>query len=300
MKKKGTIGTCALCEKDDVLLEESHIIPKFVFRRIVQKSVTGFLRNAFNPNQRIQDGDKQYLLCGECEDLFNKSETLFANKVFHPFKKGNLIEFEYDSWLNYFIASVNWRNLNLDILDFKKDNSLPKDVLQNLITKEKELKDFLLGLSTNLTENHIFFFDDIKTTDQVIAEDNPHTFFRHSSFGYTVVCHDYKSSYVVSNLSGILICTILEKANIEKWDNTLVQSSGRLELKNQYIKSPLMGDIMDYMKESRSSQGEISKEQKEKVVRAIQKNSERYFNSEIRSNQLLDEGLKNKSPDERH
>lgn len=221
MGKKGIVGTCALCKEQNVILEESHIIPKFVFRRIMKKSVTGFMRNAFNPNQRVQDGDKQYLLCGNCEDLFNTCETKFANNVFYPYKKGKLKEFEYEEWLNYFISSVNWRNLYLDILDFQANKSLATEKLDTLIRNEEILRDYLLGRRNDISkiENHIFFFDDIKRTDKVIADADPHTFFRHSSFGYTVICNDFNGYYVISNLSGILICAILEKSSIENWEN---------------------------------------------------------------------------------
>ena len=143
-EKEKKIGTCALCKKENTILEESHIIPKFVFRRIIKKSPTGFMRNPLNPNERLQDGDKQYLLCGDCEDLFNVSETLFANKVFHLYKAGNLKEFKYEKWLNFFISSVSWRTLYLDILDYKSKNSIPKKSLDVLNQSEEILRDYLL------------------------------------------------------------------------------------------------------------------------------------------------------------
>ncbi len=59
-----------------------------------------------------------YMLCGNCEDLFSEKETWFANKVFHPYLKKEKTIFEYDKNLAYFITSVNWRSLYLDILDF--------------------------------------------------------------------------------------------------------------------------------------------------------------------------------------
>ena len=47
-KKVGkVVGICALCKDDNVILENSHIIPKFVTRRILKKSVNGYMRNPF-------------------------------------------------------------------------------------------------------------------------------------------------------------------------------------------------------------------------------------------------------------
>lgn len=290
------IGTCALCKKENCALENSHIIPKFVFRRIIKKSATGFMRNPFDPNQRLQDGDKQYLLCGECEDLFNISETLFANKIFHKYKEGNLKEFEYEEWLDFFISSVNWRNLYLDLIGFKSDTSITKGILEFLICSEEVLRDYLLGRRKDISniENHIFFFDDIEsTTDKEIADAEPHSFFRHSSFGYTVICKDYDGYYIISNISGIIICTILKKSKIEEWENTFVKiDSGNFKVKNQKIKSPVMGDIMEHMKESRAAQHKINKEQSDKILNAIKKDPQKFIKSEMYKNNLLDKKLK--------
>lgn len=117
-------------------------------------------------------------------------------------------------------------------------------------------------------------------------------FFRHSSFGYTLICNDYNGYYVISNISGILICTILKKAAIEEWENTYVKiESGIFNVQNQKIKSPVMGDIMEYMHESRSAQKKISKEQSDKIVNAIKKDPKKFMDSEIYKNRLLDKNI---------
>ncbi|ACD23010.1 conserved hypothetical protein [Clostridium botulinum B str. Eklund 17B (NRP)] len=291
------IGTCALCKKTNTILEKSHIIPKFIFRRIVKKSATGFMRNPFNPDERIQDGDKQYLLCGECEDLFNVSETLFANKIFHGYKGGKLKEFQYEKWLNFFITSVNWRTLYLDIQGFKNDNSITKENLKVLMEDEEILRDYLLGKRNDISdmENHIVFFDDVKLADKQTSMSEPHSFFRHSSFGYTYISHDYNGYYVITNLSGILICTILKKSKIERWENTIVKiDKGNFRIENQKVKSPVMDDIFEYMKESQEAKKNISKEEIDKVINIIKRDPEKFMNTEIYKNHLLDEKLKEK------
>lgn len=292
---ENNIGTCALCKKTNAILEKSHIIPKFIFRRIVKKSVSGFMRNPFNPDERIQDGDKQYMLCGECEDIFNVSETMFANKIFHKYKNGKLQEFHYEKWLNSFITSVNWRTLYLDIQGFKKDNSLTQENLNVLIECEEILRDYLLGKRNDISnmENHIFFFDDIKVADEKTYMYEPHSFFRHGSFGYTCISHNYNGYYVITNLSGILICTILKKSSIELWENTFVQiDEWDFKIENQKIKSPIMSDVFEYMKESREAQKNISKDEMEKIMNIVTKNPEKFMSSEIYKDYLLDERLK--------
>lgn len=63
-------GVCLLCKREREL-QLSHIIPNFVYNWLKDTSPS-FIRSSQNPNQRIQDGPKYYLLCAECEGLFSK------------------------------------------------------------------------------------------------------------------------------------------------------------------------------------------------------------------------------------
>lgn len=286
-------GTCALCKKENVILEESHIIPKFVVRRIKKKSITGFIRNLFNPNSVMQDSEKEYLLCGECEDRFSVAETLFANTVFHPFKDKKISTFDYDVWLNYFIASVSWRILYLDIRDFEKDNDLEPGKLDYLKECEVVLRKFLLNEISSLKfENHIFFFDDIKEASAEIAQESPHTFFRHSTFGYTLISHDYDSFYVMSNLSGIILITILKKASIEEWSNTqILNGKNTFTIKNQIVKSSSLSDLLNYMKECNQNKSKISEKQQTQILERVKRNNDKLQHSEYLENHIKDKGI---------
>ena len=103
-------GTCALClqEKD---LQLSHIIPKFVVRWLKETSPGG-IRGTPEPNRRIQDGIKEYLLCKECEEKLSKWEGLFARRVFGPFQRSAIRRrVGYGEWALKFAVSVSWRLL---------------------------------------------------------------------------------------------------------------------------------------------------------------------------------------------
>ena len=76
---------CRLCGATKEL-QESHILPGFVFRWKKETSATGYLRFGQQPNLRVQDGVKLHLLCRDCEQRFNNWETEFANRIFHPDK----------------------------------------------------------------------------------------------------------------------------------------------------------------------------------------------------------------------
>lgn len=61
---------CALCGSE-AELELSHIVPKMAVRTLKKTSV-GNIRSSENPNMVVQDSEKHYMLCGNCEDLFSK------------------------------------------------------------------------------------------------------------------------------------------------------------------------------------------------------------------------------------
>lgn len=289
-------GICALCGKDGKL-ELSHIIPKFVSRRLKKKSPTGFLRNAFNPDERLQDGSKQYLLCGDCEDRFNVWETEFSKKVFHPYKNKKLVDFEYGDWLAKFIVSVNWRTLYLDLEGFKKERNIGEEEISILEKGEKILRDYILEKRDDIDtiEVDMFFFDDIEYASKDISKDNPHEFFYHSQCDYTNIARtDYGTSIsTIANLSGILVYTTIKQASVESSKNTKVSLNGGVfKVNNQETNSPIVGDMFSYMSESRKAQENISDEEKKKIIDAVQK-SGKYEESEIYQDRKKDDDLKN-------
>ncbi|WP_035174999.1 hypothetical protein [Bacillus atrophaeus] len=276
------MSKCALCGEEREL-EKSHIIPKFVFRSMKKNSPTGNMRMASQPNRVIQDGDKQAMLCGVCEDRFSQNETIFANKVYHPYHSDNLQVVEYGLWLNYFITSVSWRSLYLDIIGFVSEQNIDIKELDTLIEAEQIMREFLLGKRIDLghIENHIFFFGPIKEVAGDTSEFELHTAIGGSVVGYTYISHDFDSSYVFLNLQGILIVTILKKAVEEVWKNTLVGENGtfNMEKPNHSVSSPVFNELFALANDLKESRQKISESQKEKIVEGIKKNPERFLKS---------------------
>jgi hypothetical protein len=268
----GNVARCALCENVDEL-KLSHIIPKFVFRYLKKDSFTGRMRNVSNPNQAVQDGDKMYLLCGKCEELFSQRETPFSNKIFHPFKANGFNGLSYDgNWLQYFIVSVNWRTLYLDLKGFvensDKENGIDEKDLKLLIKTEKVMRDYLLGFRSDLSsiENHIFFFDDIKSIDSSAEINNPHRLIQGSAFSYTVLIKDPKCIYVFANLTGVIIVTIIKRATDEKWKNTYVkQMDGKIRVPQQ-VKSPIFSELFYIQDQREKYLNKMSEKQKQQII----------------------------------
>ncbi len=287
---------CALCGIE-AELEESHIIPKFVYKTMKKNSPTGNMRMVSEPNKKVQDGYKMKLLCGKCEDLFNVDETLFANIIYHKFQKGTLTNFEYDEWLERFIVSVNWRGLYLDILGFVKEQNINAKELEYLIACEKKLREYLLNINSSLEgiENHVFFFNEITEANKEIAGMNLHSSIGGNIGGYTVVNDTYDCAYVFLNLQGFIIVTILKHSKDDEWQGTKVQKQGHFDLTTpQYIKSPLMDEFRFISSEIKDSKSKLSDTQKEKIKSEVIKNQEKFLKSKAYERLLHDKNLNEK------
>ena len=78
------VGTVCLICRQYPPIQNSHVIPKFVFRWMSETGITPYLRHGATPNRRVQDGLKAPLLCQVCEQLASKIEKEFAEKIFVP------------------------------------------------------------------------------------------------------------------------------------------------------------------------------------------------------------------------
>jgi len=76
------MGTCALCDVDNVVLKQSHSIPRFVYDWIKNTSKTSYLRSGDDVNVRHQDGPKQSLLGENCESNLSVVEQELAENLF--------------------------------------------------------------------------------------------------------------------------------------------------------------------------------------------------------------------------
>jgi hypothetical protein len=102
-------GICRLYDIETELME-SHIIPKFVIEHM-KRTGSRFLRFFSNPNKRVQDGVKEYLLSAKAEQDFSKREKWFAERIFFPYLNEDQRQLKYDDNLFYFSISLLWRVL---------------------------------------------------------------------------------------------------------------------------------------------------------------------------------------------
>lgn len=257
-------GRCALCGLE-AELQLSHIIPHFVGKRLMKTSI-GNIRYSNNPNLTPQDIEKHYLLCHNCEELFSAKERAFANFLFYPWQDKKERTFKYDINLSYFIVSLSWRSLYLDLADLCTNEQLEKDKLLILFNAEREMRNFLLG-NGNVPyqiENHILFLDRIADAFNLETGKFPSVAMHRSLSSYTSCYED--TLYTISNLMGILIVTFYAKGKKEKWINTnITYGDGIIRAENQYMESVAGNDITHWMDTIEQSQKNLSTKQQEKI-----------------------------------
>lgn len=130
------------------------IIPKFVGKWLKDTSATGYLRQATNPNLRIQDLLTERLLCYDCEGLFSTWEKQFAENIFIPYHSGGKRKFAYEKWLLLFAISLNFRAAIVELESFRQEKP-------NLATKiDDALADWKATLLHVLHQRgmHIIYF----------------------------------------------------------------------------------------------------------------------------------------------
>lgn len=263
---------CALCRKNSEL-ELSHIIPKFVIRYLKESSI-GQLRSSENPNSTVQDGEKYYMLCGECEDRFSECEKKFADTIFHSYFKQHQRSFEYDKWLYYFITSVSWRHLYLDLIDFVQHHTVGLDALECLIESEQLMREYLLGEREEIgnIEHHIFFFEDISSISDEFRKMQPHVSIHRSIAGYSGANEDVKTYFTMTNMMGIFLFTLYHKGKDEVWENTQIFNRvGKIEAKDQRVTSICGQEIIEIIKRAERDQEQISERQQEKIMERLRK-----------------------------
>ena len=266
---KTQVGRCALC-RENKELQLSHIVPHFVGRRLIRTS-PGNIRSTNEPNKVIQDIEKHYLLCKECEESFSSKEKWFANNIFNPWQDNTRNKFDYDERLTYFIISLSWRSLYLDLSEFSCDLNFNKDILTTLFTSEQIMRDYLLGKRNDIgtIQNHIYFFDRIQSAQNLDFSKKPSVAIHRSICSYTV--YNGKTIFTISNLMGILIVSFYSMDVNECWVNTQINiSAGTIEVKNQEMVSVVGQEIQHWMNQSEQAKLNLSEKQQKKIQANIE------------------------------
>jgi hypothetical protein len=263
---------CRLCLSNPAI-EKSHVTSKLVFRAIKLDSPTGFFRNPNNPNRHLQDGDKLQLLCTGCEQRFGNAESQFASNVFSLFHKTDRDEFTYGPWLHYFMTSLAWRTLIIDLPGLESDAANPRAAVAELTAAAETMRQYLLGASNfaGSLRNHAVVWTKCDTGSVKWAAAGPNVMIRRSVFGYSILDRQHGFSAILHNLAGFM-CFLIVKGNPrDTWYGTKVNPSGDELKQPQTVNSWLVAHLQSYIIEAAEKQAAISEDQQQKVRDAARK-----------------------------
>ena len=268
---------CALCKKN-TKLEKSHIIPKFIYKWLKKTSATGHLRFGQNPNRRVQDGFKEYLLCGDCEDLFNEWETEFAANIFHPYIAGKKKHLEYKQWFLKFAISLSWRALlffkQFGLTHFSKSQQKEAD-------KALEIwRHFLLGdiKQPGCYQQHFLPIDTISNKTVLGFPPNINRYLLRS-IHIDPIANSHQALIYIKMPYFIFLGGIQIKP--KQWKNTLIHVNKGLIESKRYVVPAIIGEyISEKAKRVNTIQKGMSERQKKKIAKKIGENLDKFVNSE--------------------
>lgn len=273
-------GKCRLCDNEREL-RESHIIPSFVFKWLKESSGTGFIRFGHNPNLRIQDGPKHYLLCDVCEGLFSDWEKEFADSIFHPCHEGSNPPFYYGKWLLKFAVSVSWRVLNF-IIDYTGLSKFPEVLREKANNALFHWKDFLLDKAPHPSqfEQHMLPLGSVKSFSNIKMPPNVNRYILRTIDSDAAFAGD-KEAFVYSKMGRIVLVGFIEMPHPERWKGTKIHvSKGSLGVRKYSLPSKFGEYFFNRARESLELQASISAKQKLKIEESYREDQDRGINAE--------------------
>jgi hypothetical protein len=281
-------GTCAFCGEHKSL-RDSHVLPAFVYRWLRGRSGTGYIRNSENANRRVQDGLKFPWLCGDCEGQFNRYETPFATKVFHPWHSAEC-RIAYEEWLLKFCVSVSWR-----VLKFARglNKNAPYSDEQRTLMDNAEVRwrAFLKDEVPHPAnfEQHLLIFDIVESTS---VSDLPTNFNRFMTGAVTLdIVGSERSVMTFAKLGRFMIFGIIQKGP-NQWDGTKVHVKHGLLKPDKFT---IPAGMLDLFKEKAenvaTTMSNISRVQRAKIDKHILDNLDAFAESDqfasIRADALM-------------
>ena len=304
-KAKRVTGECKLCGRFGEL-EDSHIIPAFVFRYIRETGLIerGGLRFSEQPNRVVQDGEKRHWLCKTCEGKFSKDEQKFSERIFKPTNAGHQPELVYGEELLRFCVSLSWRTLlRYQEIEDDETGQRPMSELdgkdQKLIASaEIEWRNYLNGKeqSSERFIHHIYIMgeiDSLKTDMDMSVGVNRYI----RRVTHQDIIRVKTLAAVYTKLPSVFVFGILRDEGPLAWHQTEVRSSGGTLPWHEAVGLP--NGFASYLNKNAERYQEIvgtlSERQKErtteKVNREVEKDPERVRRSLMLSAIKADERL---------
>lgn len=267
-------GTCKLCGRKGTL-EESHIVPKFIYRWIKKSSASGYLRFANSPNKRTQDGIKEYWLCSSCEDIFEKWETQFSGELFYPYLQNSSFNGTYKDWMLKFSVSLTWRALTY-IKDTHGIGFFSEEMKQHAIKAEERWRAFLLGEISGIGkyEQHLVLLDAIESHTM---QSLPPAMNRYIIIASDIdAVTDSSEAFIYCKLPKMVFFGFININNPLEWEGTKLHfRKGKFGQMRSVIPSSIGDYMMGQAEKMGGALSAISEKQEDVIKKALMKDIEK-------------------------
>jgi hypothetical protein len=276
-KSDSKVGVCAFCASS-APLQQSHVLPAFVYRWLRKRSGNGHIRDTENPNRRVQDGLKFPWLCTDCEARFNGYETAFATKVFHQWLAGNHLV-AYDEWMLKFCVSVSWRVLRFARGRNKDAQHSPQ---QHVLMDQAEVRwrDFLIDRAPHPAsfEQHLLIVDEVHSST---IRDLPTNTNRFLMGGVTLdIVGSERSLMTFAKMGRFMLFGMIQKGHTT-WQGTKIHvRQGVLKPGPVTVPAGLLDLIREKAAHSAAAMDKISPTQRAKIDQNVRDNLDAFAASE--------------------
>lgn len=273
-------GVCKLCERD-AELQESHVIPAFVFRWMRDTSGGGYLRATKEPNLRVQDGAKYYWLCAECEGRLNRYETQFAGSIFHPYCSEQKPKLRYGRWMLLFCTSVSWRVLRM----YRQEASFASwspEAIARLDEAERTWKDVLLEKRPHpgQYEQHFLPLDAIETVKGPDLPPNINRYLLRATD--TDVAHSRSMEFVYCKFGHFVLVGFVRCDRRDWWRGTKIHANeGLLEPKSYRLPHAFFEYIISRARHAIEVMARMSPRQRDKIDASLKANIDKFAQSDL-------------------
>lgn len=264
---------CRLCG-DLATLQNSHVIPRFVFKWIKKTGATPFLRNSEDPDTRVQDYHEK-LLCKDCEQQFSDYEGKFASNIFYPYINGKSTSFAYDEWLQRFIISISWRVIVSEQTDLSELETVHAEAIREAKNLWEDILNGNLRLSTDVYTHHIFFLDGISKASNPDEVPDNWEFYIERGIDATPV-HGPGTTAIYFKLPQMLFFSCIQPPSDPQLSDLEVEPNG--EIGPPQTLGPDWGTFLINRAERISSRS-VSESEQEKIKERILENPEEAIQS---------------------
>lgn len=195
---------CALCGKEAKLMQ-SHIIPKFVYKRIKSSKNSRF-RSLDNIKHVMQDGEKKQMLCHDCEELFSVYEKEFVSQYFDYYLKTGKITCKTSDMVEKYFLTVTWRVLWYDL--YRLNSHINNHFFRNIFEAFcNDLGKYLLSMRDNNSYPPSKFKTYVYKLDSLIKNKDILEFSEGCIFGYSFYQAKYNLISVIVYYAGLVFVT---------------------------------------------------------------------------------------------